>query len=108
MKNLRPRPTLIAIARLACLGTAAHAAAQSGTGTLAGTVIDDQGAAIPGAVVTVTEQATGALRTTTSDAEGVFRLAGLAPGRYTVSVTLDGFAPLTITDIPLAPAEIRS
>jgi hypothetical protein len=109
MNHVRSRVFVITMmGLLACLCTAAQAAAQAGTATLAGTVIDDQGAAIPGAVVTVTEQATGAVRATTSNAEGVFRLPGLAPGRYTVDVTLDGFAPLKITDIPLAPAEIRS
>ena len=38
--------------------------------------------------------ATGAVRTTTSDVDGGFRLAGLPTGRYTVDVTLSGFAPL--------------
>ena len=79
-----------------------------GTGTLSGTVVDDQGAAIPGANVTVTESATGATRTAASSAEGVFRLAGLPAGRYTLDMNLDGFQPLKMTEIPLAPAEIRS
>ena len=109
MKHLRPRAYAIVIAGLlGCLATTAHVAAQAGTGTLAGTVVDEQGAAIPGAIVTVTEQATGAVRTTASSAQGAFRLPGLPPGRYTVDVTLDGFAPLKVTDVPLAPAEIHS
>ena len=58
--------------------------------------------------MTATELATGATRTAASNAEGVFRLAGLPAGRYTVDVTLDGFQPLKVTDVPLAPAEIRS
>src|SRR5688572_28340403 len=92
---------------LGCL-TVAHAAAQAGTGTISGTVVDEQGAAIPGAIVTVTETATGATRTAASSAEGVFRVAGLSAGRYSVDVNLDGFQPLKVTDIPLAPAEVRS
>jgi hypothetical protein len=85
-----------------------HALAQAGSGTLTGRIVDVQGAAIPGALVTVTEAATGAVRTITSDAEGAFRLAGLPTGRYTVEVTLSGFAPLKVTDVPLAPSEVRS
>ena len=40
---------------LACLATAVHVRAQAGTGTLSGTVVDEQGAAVPGANVTATE-----------------------------------------------------
>ena len=85
-----------------------HALAQAGSGTLTGRIVDVQGASIPGALLTATEAATGAVRTITSDAEGAFRLSGLPTGRYTVEVTLSGFAPLKVTDVPLAPAEVRS
>src|SRR5687767_9227473 len=109
MTYLRSRAYAIFIAGLLCiLAAPVYLAAQAGTGTLSGTVVDEQGAAIPGAVVTATESATGATRIAASSAEGVFRLAGLPAGRYTVDVNLDGFQPLKITDVPLAPAEIRS
>src|SRR5687768_3022301 len=108
MKGFRPLAYALVMAGwLGCL-TVAHAAAQAGTGTISGTVVDEQGAAIPGANVTVTELATGATRTATSSAEGVFRVAGLSAGRYSVDVNLDGFQPLKVTDVPLAPAEVRS
>ena len=38
--------------------------AQSVSGSIAGTVTDEQGASVPGATVTVTDEATGAARTT--------------------------------------------
>ena len=82
--------------------------AQAGNGTLTGTVVDAQGAALPGAVVAVTEEATGAVRTIPSNHEGVFRLAALPPGRYRVEVTMDGFSPLNLTDVSLAPAETKN
>jgi len=90
-----------------CLAAAANAGAQT-TGTLTGLVVDDQGGAIPGALVTVTEQATGAVRTSQSGSDGGFRMAGLLPGRFTVEVTLSGFAPLKMTDVTLAPTEVKS
>jgi len=55
----------------------------------------------------VTDQA-GLARTTPSDKDGVFRFPGLPAGRYTVEATMSGFAPLKLTDVPLAPAEVRS
>ena len=38
----------------------------------------------------------------------MFRLPALPPGRYTVEITLDGFSPLKVTDVPLAPAEVKN
>jgi hypothetical protein len=109
MTHLRARAyALLLTAVLFCVSVPTYLAAQAGSGTLSGTVVDEQGAAVPGANVTATELATGATRTAASNAEGVFRLAGLPAGRYTVDVNLDGFQPLKITDVPLAPAEIRS
>ena len=108
MKRLRQRQRAVALLLLLlCLIAPRDAVAQAGTGTLTGRIVDAQGASIPGALVTVTEEATGAVRTTTSDVEGGFRLSGLPAGRYTVEVTLGGFAPLKVTEVPLAPAEVR-
>jgi hypothetical protein len=90
-----------------CLAAGVSTAAQTGTGTLAGRVVDDQGAALPGALVTVTEEATGAVRTTPTNREGVFRVPALPPGRYRVQASLDGFVPVNLTAVPLAPAEVR-
>ena len=86
----------------------AHLSAQAGNGTLTATIVDAQGGALPGATVTVTEQATNATRTGTTDPDGVFRIPALPPGRYSVEITMEGFSPLKVTDISLAPAEVRS
>ncbi len=72
--------------------TAATASAQQTTGTVLGRVLDDQGAAIPGATVTATSPSTGFSRTGVSDAEGVYRLSALNVGLYDVAVELPGFA----------------
>jgi hypothetical protein len=49
---------------LACLATAVHVRAQAGTGTLSGTVVDEQGAAVPGAKTTSTSASALAQRNT--------------------------------------------
>jgi hypothetical protein len=109
MKPLRRRTQAVAVMLLLlCVIAPRDAAAQAGTGTLTGRITDTQGASIPGALVTATEEATGAVRTATSEVDGGFRLPGLPAGRYTVDVTLDGFAPLKVTEVPLAPAEVRA
>src|SRR5688572_22382186 len=92
---------------LACLCPAATAFAQSGTGTIAGTVVDGTGAALPGATVNVTEAATGSVRTVTTDDAGLFRFAALNPGRYSLVVELTSFRTLNVADINLLSTEVR-
>lgn len=65
------------------------AAAQVITGTIAGSVVDAQELAIPGATVTVTGPQ-GA-RTTVTDGEGRFSIPFLTLGAYTVRAELSGF-----------------
>jgi outer membrane receptor protein involved in Fe transport len=67
------------------------ALAQSSTGSIAGNVYDESGAALPGVTVTATSSATGATRTIVSNATGHYELALLVPGTYTVSGELSGF-----------------
>lgn len=90
-----------------CLAVGTSAAAQSGSGTLVGTVADEQGATMPGATVVATEVATGAARTVVTGVDGVFSFASLPPGRYRFQISLSGFSPLKLTDVNLAPTEIR-
>jgi hypothetical protein len=73
------------------LSLASLAWAQSGSGNLTGTVTDAQGAVVPGATITATNTATGAVRTSVSNDRGVFSLPGLRPGNYTVKAELSGF-----------------
>ena len=59
--------------------------------SLQGTVMDSGQAAIAGAQVSITNQATGAARDTITSNQGFYRIAELPPGRYTVTVTATGF-----------------
>src|SRR5579863_7804468 len=67
--------------------------AQQSTGTVKGVLADDSGAVIPAATVNLT--AHGATKTVQSQGDGTYTFAGVAPGDYTVSVALTGFAPFT-------------
>src|SRR5262245_50625157 len=66
--------------------------AQLGTGTISGTVFDQTGAVLPGANVTVTNAGTGFMRETVSSETGDYRLLGLQPGTYELSVQFSGFS----------------
>jgi hypothetical protein len=70
-------------------------------GTISGTVSDSAGALIPGAAVLIRNQETGGERRLLTDASGTYAAPSIPIGVYTVSVTLDGFSPVTRTGIPL-------
>jgi hypothetical protein len=91
---------------LMCCASVASAYAQGSTGTIAGTVVDTSGAAIPGVSVTATEANTGTVRSTTSNDSGVFTMASLNPGRYSIRVELQGFKPVT-TEVAVGALETR-
>src|SRR5260370_18482476 len=58
--------------------------------SIQGTVIDPQGNAVPGAKVTVTNQATNLSRDTVASGEGFYRVSQLPPGTNTVTVDAPG------------------
>ena len=69
------------------------------TVTISGRIMDQNGAVIPGAEVQATVVRTGLKRTTTSDAEGRYRLIQLEPGIYVVRLSFSGFAAQELTGI---------
>jgi hypothetical protein len=81
---------LFVAAFLMLVSGAAHA--QTGDGSLRGYVRDEQGGALPGATVTATSPVLLRAVTSTTDAEGYFRILNLPPGDYTLTVELTGFA----------------
>ena len=58
---------------------------------LFGTILDPAGARVPGAVVKMTNQATGEDRTTWADGEGNYQIAALPAGTYRIDVNAVGF-----------------
>jgi iron complex outermembrane receptor protein len=73
----------------------AHVCAQqspaTGAGTLTGSVLDPDGKVIPDATILIRNEATGEMRTASTDNGGRFSVSGLTPGSYTVEVAVPGF-----------------
>lgn len=69
--------------------------AQSITSTITGVVTDGTGAVVPGANVTVTNNATGVVVNVSTNDEGVFNAPTLRPDAYTMQVQLQGFKTAT-------------
>jgi len=65
--------------------------AQRSTGEVNGTVIDPNGAAVPGALVKLINQATTTETEATTNQSGYFTFVNLMPATYTLSVEVKGF-----------------
>ncbi|MBL8173594.1 MAG: carboxypeptidase regulatory-like domain-containing protein [Bryobacterales bacterium] len=66
-----------------------------------GTVSDSSGAVVPGAKVSVENQATGASRSVETDAAGKYAFPQIAPGTYKVTASGQGFATAAVSDVRL-------
>lgn len=75
----------------------ASAFAQRATGSIQGAISDQSGAIVPGAVVTVKNQSTGATRQVVSNSDGIYAVPDLVPGEYKIDVNASGFGK-QITD----------
>jgi len=76
------------------------ALAQQTRGTLRGVIKDELGATIVGATVVLAD-ASGVEKTTTTNGEGAYVFSGLAPGKYLLRATAQGFAPSDETEVNL-------
>src|ERR1019366_4768179 len=82
--------------------------AQTSTGTLQGTVVDPGDAAVPGATIELKNTSTGAVRSATSTAEGIFRFNSIEPAVYNLTVKAgSGFKALDLNDIHVTANEVR-
>ena len=77
---------------IALLLAASFASAQEQRGLITGTVFDAQGAVVPGAAVTVTDEGTGAVYNGKTTGEGTFTIPGLPSGSYSVVIVAPGFS----------------
>ena len=107
MKTKRPTPSApqiqrwcIVIFAATCVLLPRVAAAQGLTGTLIGTVRDEQRAVVPGGQVRVTSTALiGGPRTMPTSEAGQFRFPNLTPGSYRLDIERQGFASYHEEDI---------
>jgi outer membrane receptor protein involved in Fe transport len=89
-----------------------QAQSQATTGDIEGRVLDPQGAAVPNAEVTATNQQTGLEKNATTSEEGSYRFILLQPGTYTIRTTAQGFAPTELRDVTVTvgsrtPLDVR-
>src|SRR5215218_1287409 len=75
---------------VAALPATSSALAQS-TATLQGTVTDSKGAVLPNATVIVRNRNTSTERTTQTDSDGIYQVAALPVGLYSIEVRVQGF-----------------
>ena len=78
--------------------------AQDIVGRVSGTVTDTTGAAVPGTIVTITNEATGNSRLISSNGAGYYVADALPAGIYTVGFEKTGFKKITVTGNALTAA----
>src|SRR6478735_10420179 len=87
------------LAVVATVLTAAPARAQIQTGSLVVKAVDEQGALMPGATVTVTSPALPREMVGVTDTSGVYQVPGLPVGSYTIKTSLQGFKTVIRQDV---------
>jgi len=94
------------IAPLVCFATITSATIAYGqvTTSLSGTVTDTSGAVLPGADVVAKADETGTTFTAVTNERGLFTIPAMPIGRYTVTVSLQGFKTVALSDIRLSTA----
>ncbi len=97
------RKLLISVTLFCLLFAPAHAQV---TGRLSGSVVDVQGAAVPGAAINV--YLTGgqnAVLSSATNAEGLFVFTGVRPDYYDVSIDAKGFVKAVVRKVKVDPAQ---
>jgi hypothetical protein len=79
--------------------------AQLTRGSIAGTVLDNSGAAIAGAKVTITNNDTNISRVATTNEVGFYRVPALEPGVYSVRIEREGFDSIEARDVTVRTSQ---
>src|SRR6266496_5920726 len=107
MKVVQGKARLVMSAAIFSVFLTAVASAQTGTGSLQGTVRDANGAFVPGVTVAVHNIETGQERTLTTNQEGFYIASFLPIGSYNVSASMKGFATINQQKIEVTLNETR-
>src|SRR5207248_10600222 len=92
MATSRNFSLLVGLVLMLSIGCGTLFAQATASATLQGTITDKAQAVVVGATVTVTNKATHAMRTTTTNGEGVYRFELLAAGTYEIKASATGFS----------------
>jgi hypothetical protein len=87
------------------LGLSVGLRAQNVKGDIRGTVTDEQGSAVAGADVTITDASAGYTRSTTTGSDGVYTFPDLPLGTFDIHVTHSGFKASETTGVKLHAAD---
>ena len=87
---------------------AVPAAVLSAGGRIEGRVTDAKGAAVEGAAVTVTDPITNQQFSAITDGEGRYKVEGLPPGSYALTVAAKGFADFKREDVKVADGAVAT
>ena len=93
---------------IAALLSATAACAQAGRGGVSGTVTDASGAVVPGASVRLLNTATGVAQTATTNSAGLYSFISLDPGKYSVTVTMQGFQTVAQQNVPVSVDQVST
>ncbi|MBZ5696810.1 MAG: TonB-dependent receptor [Acidobacteriia bacterium] len=100
------KPQRLGYLLLALLLAAPAFAQTAATADLRGSVKDPNGGVIPGATVTLRDVARNLERTVKTNGEGEYVLLSVPPGRYSLTITAEGFARMVATDISLTVGQV--
>ncbi len=90
-RTYRAVPRVIALLCLSFCLSSPLLAQRADRAIISGVVTDAQGAAVPGATVTIRNEATGVNTVQVTNAAGAYTSPPLVLGRYSVTVDLSGF-----------------
>jgi len=82
--------------------------AQTFRGSINGTLEDGTGAALSGAVITVTDEATGGIHSTVTSAVGSFIAPDLPLGSYRIHAEVKGFRPLDVNGVTVSAGTVHT
>jgi hypothetical protein len=87
------------------LAAGSSALAQTDAGSLTGAITDPSKASVPNASVTLTSHSTGAVRKTSSSADGSYQFNLLSPGTYDIAVEAGGFRSFAGSNVQIQVAQ---
>src|ERR1700720_912237 len=101
MKSTLPVGLLVFLLGLLAFGPLAGAQGVGASADLTGIVTDPSGAGVPNAKVTAIDTTKGGQRSVETDEHGFYRLSGLAPSTYKLSVEHTGFQTELVPSLTL-------